>query len=113
MRVAKRLPKVGAKVETPYGDAKVTNVDIFAQAVVVEDEKGNEMRFTLDQVARNGPARKASTVWTVTTAKDEDKDKDSDDHDDHDEGDDHDDHDDFDEISDQDHEGDRGDYDGK
>ncbi len=115
MRVAKRLPKVGAKVETPYGDAKVTDVDIFAQAVVVEDEKGNEMRFTLDQVTRNGPARKASTVWTVTTAKDEDKD--GADHDDHDEGDDHDDdhddHDDFDEISDQDHEGDRGDYDGK
>jgi len=103
MRVAKRLPKVGAKVETPYGDAKVTNVDIFAQAVVVEDEKGNEMRFTLDQVARNGPARKASTVWTVTTAKDEDKDgADHDDHDD-DHEDDHDDHEEFDEIADDEH----------
>jgi cell fate regulator YaaT (PSP1 superfamily) len=107
MRVAKRLPKVGAKVETPYGDTKVTDVDIFAQAVVVEDENGNEMRFTLDQVARNGPARKASTVWTVTTGKDEDDDLD--DHDDeHD-----DDHDDFDEISDQDHTGDREDKDGR
>ena len=115
MRVAKRLPKVGAKVETPYGDAKVTDVDIFAQAVVVEDENGNEMRFTLDQVTRNGPARKASTVWTVTTRLDEDEDGDDyDDHDDHDDhDDDHDDHDDFDEISDHDHQADREDHDGR
>lgn len=103
MKVAKRLPKVGAKVETPYGDAKVTDVDIFAQAVVVEDENGNEMRFTLDQVTRNGPARKASTVWTVSTAKDEEEDPvdHEEDHESHDE-----DHDEFDEISDHDGEGD-------
>jgi cell fate regulator YaaT (PSP1 superfamily) len=115
MRVAKRLPKVGAKVETPYGDTKVTDVDIFAQSVVVEDENGNEMRFTLDQVTRNGPARKASTVWTVTTGLDDDDDEDDyedhDDHDDHD--DDHDDHDEFDEISDQDNRADREDRHGR
>jgi ABC-type Zn2+ transport system substrate-binding protein/surface adhesin len=112
MRVAKRLPKVGAKVETPYGDTKVTDVDIFAQAVVVEDENGNEMRFTLDQVTRDGPARKASTVWTVTTGLDDEDDEDYDDNDD-DHDDDHDDHDDFDEISDHDHQADREDSDGR
>jgi cell fate regulator YaaT (PSP1 superfamily) len=61
MEVAKQLPKIGAKVVTPYGDAVVTKIDIFAQAVTVEDENKNEMRFTLDQIRKMGlggrPAR--------------------------------------------------------
>jgi len=105
MRVAKRLPKVGARVETPYGVAKVTDVDIFAQAVVVEDENGNEMRFTLDQITRNGPAKKSSTMWKIVTGQDEEEDDQHGEHDDHDDNDDHeelvdepdDDHEDYDE----------------
>lgn len=52
MEVAKQLPKIGTKVMTPYGQAMVTKIDIFAQAVTVEDENGNEMRFTLDQIRK-------------------------------------------------------------
>jgi len=52
MEVAKQLPKIGTKVMTPYGQAKVTKIDIFAQAVTVEDENGNEMRLTLDQIRK-------------------------------------------------------------
>jgi len=48
MEVAKRLPKVGTKVKTIYGEATVTGIDIFSQAVTVEDENGNEMRLTVD-----------------------------------------------------------------
>jgi hypothetical protein len=54
MNVAKRLPKVGTHVETAYGEATVTGIDIFAQAVVVEDESGGEMRLTLDQIRKPG-----------------------------------------------------------
>jgi cell fate regulator YaaT (PSP1 superfamily) len=52
MEVAKQLPKVGTKVMTPYGQAMVTKIDIFAQAVTVEDENRNEMRLTLDQIRK-------------------------------------------------------------
>ncbi|HVP56627.1 MAG TPA: stage 0 sporulation family protein [bacterium] len=52
MEVAKQLPKIGTKVMTPYGQAIVTKIDIFAQAVTVEDENGNEMRLTLDQIRK-------------------------------------------------------------
>ncbi|MFH1219657.1 MAG: stage 0 sporulation family protein [Candidatus Eisenbacteria bacterium] len=54
MEVARQLPKIGAKVVTPYGEATVTKIDIFAQAVSVEDENGNEMRLALDQIKRLG-----------------------------------------------------------
>jgi cell fate regulator YaaT (PSP1 superfamily) len=58
MKVAKRLPKVGTRVETAYGDATVTGIDIFAQAVLVEDESGNEMRLTLEQIRKPGSKKK-------------------------------------------------------
>lgn len=54
MEVAKQLPKIGTRVVTPYGEATVTKIDIFAQAVTVEDENKNEMRLTLDQVRKMG-----------------------------------------------------------
>jgi cell fate regulator YaaT (PSP1 superfamily) len=54
MEVAKRLPKIGTKVQTTYGEATVTGIDIFAQAVVVEDENGGEMRLTLDAIKGRG-----------------------------------------------------------
>lgn len=52
MEVARQLPKIGTKVMTPYGPAVVTKIDIFAQAVTADDENGNEMRLTLDQVRK-------------------------------------------------------------
>jgi cell fate regulator YaaT (PSP1 superfamily) len=52
MDVARQLPKIGTKVMTPYGQATVTKIDIFAQAMTVEDENGNEMRLTLDQIRK-------------------------------------------------------------
>ncbi|MFZ1946413.1 MAG: stage 0 sporulation family protein, partial [bacterium] len=52
MDVARQLPKIGSRVTTPYGEATVTKIDIFAQAVTVEDDSKNEMRFTLDQIKR-------------------------------------------------------------
>ena len=52
MEVAKQLPKIGTRVMTPYGEANVTKIDIFAQAVTVEDENKNEMRLTLDQIKK-------------------------------------------------------------
>jgi cell fate regulator YaaT (PSP1 superfamily) len=52
MDVARQLPKIGSRVTTPYGEATVTKIDIFAQAVTVEDDTKNEMRFTLDQIKR-------------------------------------------------------------
>lgn len=58
MKVAKRLPKVGTRVETAYGDATVTGIDIFSQAVIVEDESGNEMRLTLEQIRKPGSKKK-------------------------------------------------------
>lgn len=58
MEVARRLPKVGTRVETSYGEATVTGIDIFAQAVVVEDETGNEMRLTLDAIKKPSLAKK-------------------------------------------------------
>jgi cell fate regulator YaaT (PSP1 superfamily) len=54
MQVAKRLPKVGTRVETNYGEATVTSIDIFAQAISVKDDEGNEMRVTLDQIKKPG-----------------------------------------------------------
>jgi hypothetical protein len=112
MRIAKRLPKVGTRLETPYGDAKVIDVDIFAQAVVAQDESENEMRFTLDQITRDGPARKPSTVWRVVTAKDEDEDVEDHDEDHEDDHEDHDgDHEDDHEDHDGDHEDDHEDHD--
>jgi cell fate regulator YaaT (PSP1 superfamily) len=54
MDVARQLPKIGSKVMTPYGPAVVTKIDIFAQAVTVDDESGNEMRLTLDQIRKLG-----------------------------------------------------------
>jgi len=54
MEVARQLPKIGSKVMTPYGPAVVTKIDIFAQAVTVDDESGNEMRLSLDQIRKLG-----------------------------------------------------------
>jgi cell fate regulator YaaT (PSP1 superfamily) len=56
MEIAKRLPKIGSKVDTAYGTTTVTSIDIFAQSVVVEDEDGNEMRLTLEQIENPGIA---------------------------------------------------------
>lgn len=58
MNVAKRLPKVGTHVETAYGEATVTGIDIFAQVVLVEDESGGEMRLTLEQIRKPGSKKK-------------------------------------------------------
>jgi cell fate regulator YaaT (PSP1 superfamily) len=58
MEVAKRLPKVGTRVETAYGEATVTGIDIFAQAVVVQDDNGNEMRLTLDAIKKPSLAKR-------------------------------------------------------
>ena len=52
MEVAKQLPKVGRKLITPYGEVTVTKIDIFAQAVIAEDENGEEMRLTLEQIRK-------------------------------------------------------------
>jgi cell fate regulator YaaT (PSP1 superfamily) len=62
MEVARQLPKVGRKLATPYGEVTVTKIDIFAQAVIAEDENGEEMRLTLEQFrkateAAAGPAK--------------------------------------------------------
>lgn len=54
MEVAKRLPKIGTRLKTPYGEVTVTKLDIFSQAVIAEDENGEEMRLTLEQVRRAG-----------------------------------------------------------
>ncbi len=58
MQVVKRLPKVGTRVETSYGEATVTGLDIFAQAINVKDDEGNEMRLTLDQIKKPGLAKR-------------------------------------------------------
>lgn len=58
MQVAKRLPKVGTRVETNYGEATVTGIDIFAQAINAKDDEGNEMRLTLDQIKKPGLAKR-------------------------------------------------------
>jgi cell fate regulator YaaT (PSP1 superfamily) len=58
MEVAKRLPKVGTRVETNYGEATVTGLDIFAQSINVKDDEGNEMRLTLDQIKKPGLAKR-------------------------------------------------------
>lgn len=57
MEVAKQLPKVGRKLMTPYGEVTVTKIDIFAQVVIVEDENGEEMRLTLEQIRRASQAK--------------------------------------------------------
>jgi cell fate regulator YaaT (PSP1 superfamily) len=73
MEVAKRLPKVGTRVATAYGDATVTGIDIFAQAVVVEDDNGNEMRLTLDQISKPGKLKHRPTgAEPATDDKDQD-----------------------------------------
>ena len=54
MQIAKRLPKIGTRVETTYGEATVTGLDIFAQAIIATDEEGNEMRLTLEQIKKPG-----------------------------------------------------------
>ena len=59
MEVAKQLPKVGRKLTTPYGEVTVTKIDIFAQAVIAEDENGEEMRLTLEQIRKAMQARSA------------------------------------------------------
>ena len=58
MQVAKRLPKVGTRVETSFGEATVTGLDIFAQAINVKDDEGNETRLTLDQIKKPGLAKR-------------------------------------------------------
>jgi cell fate regulator YaaT (PSP1 superfamily) len=58
MQVAKRLPKIGTRVETAYGEATVTGLDIFAQAVVAQDKDGNEMRLSLDQIKKPSLAKR-------------------------------------------------------
>lgn len=62
MEVAKQLPKIGARVMTPYGEATVTKIDIFAQAVTVEDENKNEMRLTLDQIKKMSLGQRLKNV---------------------------------------------------
>lgn len=71
MDVAKRLPKVGTKVQTMYGEATVTGIDIFAQAVIAADESGNEMRLTLDQIERPGENAKKAKQEKVDEEQDE------------------------------------------
>jgi len=61
MEIARQLPKVGRRLTTPYGEVTVTKIDIFAQAVIAQDENGEEMRLTLEQFrkaaqAKDGPA---------------------------------------------------------
>jgi cell fate regulator YaaT (PSP1 superfamily) len=75
MEVAKRLPKVGTKVETAYGEATVTGLDIFSQAVVAEDENGNEMRLTLDQIKKTGFAKKLFKRATTGRSREEGEDE--------------------------------------
>ncbi len=57
MEVAKQLPKVGRKLMTPYGELTVTKIDIFAQAVIAENDKGEEMRLTLEQCRKAAGAK--------------------------------------------------------
>lgn len=58
MQVAKRLPKVGTRVQTNYGEATVTGMDIFAQAIIAQTDDGNEMRLTFDQIKKPGLAKR-------------------------------------------------------
>jgi cell fate regulator YaaT (PSP1 superfamily) len=60
MEVAKQLPKVGRKLMTPYGEVTVTKIDIFAQAVIAEDENGEEMRLTLEQIRKASQAKSSA-----------------------------------------------------
>ena len=71
MQVAKRLPKVGTRVETGYGEATVTGLDIFAQAINVKDDEGNEMRLTLDQIKKPGLAKRLMTRQKRDSQKEE------------------------------------------
>ncbi|MGD9402493.1 MAG: stage 0 sporulation family protein [bacterium] len=68
MEVAKQLPKVGRKLTTPYGEVTVTKIDIFAQAVIAEDENGEEMRLTLEQVRKATQARPGAQAETAPRA---------------------------------------------
>jgi cell fate regulator YaaT (PSP1 superfamily) len=58
MEIAKRLPKVGTRVQTGHGEATVTGLDVFAQAVIAQDDNGNEIRLTLDQIKKPGLAKR-------------------------------------------------------
>jgi cell fate regulator YaaT (PSP1 superfamily) len=58
MQIAKRLPKIGTRVTTSYGEATVTGLDIFGQAIIAKDDEGNEMRLTLDQIKKPGLAKR-------------------------------------------------------
>ncbi len=72
MEVAKRLPKVGTKVKTIYGEATVTGIDIFSQVVIVEDESGGEMRLTADALkGYQGQLEDAKIESTEEEAEDE------------------------------------------
>jgi cell fate regulator YaaT (PSP1 superfamily) len=75
MEVAKRLPKVGTRVETAYGEATVTGIDIFAQAVIVADDNNNEMRLTLDQITKAGAVRKPPAQPEMNGAEQEGQDE--------------------------------------
>jgi cell fate regulator YaaT (PSP1 superfamily) len=61
MEVARQLPKVGRRLTTPYGEVTVTKIDIFAQAVIAEDENGEEMRLTLEQFRKATQAKPEAT----------------------------------------------------
>lgn len=50
MEVAERLPRIGTRVETIFGEATVTAIDIFSQTVVVVDESGNQFQLPADSV---------------------------------------------------------------
>jgi cell fate regulator YaaT (PSP1 superfamily) len=58
MEIAKRLPKVGTRVQISHGEATVTGLDVFAQAVIAQDDNGNEIRLTLDQIKKPGLAKR-------------------------------------------------------
>jgi cell fate regulator YaaT (PSP1 superfamily) len=70
MEVAKQLPKIGAKVMTPYGEATVTKIDIFAQAATVEDDNKNEMRLSLDQIKKMGLGDRLMKIPKMLEGKD-------------------------------------------
>ena len=54
MEVAERLPRIGSKVETIYGEGTVAAIDIFSQTVVVVDESGNQIQLPADSVKVKG-----------------------------------------------------------
>jgi cell fate regulator YaaT (PSP1 superfamily) len=81
MEVAKQLPKIGMRVKTAYGDATVTKIDIFAQAVTVEDDNHNEMRLTLDQIKKMSLGDRLLKLPKILEGKKNQEDDHDDDHD--------------------------------